>query len=126
MTDTNEQGSILIVEDEYLLAMDIQFTLEDTGYKVMGIALSGEEALEQLERDLPDLVLMDITLYGNLDGIETAKQIHKRFNIPVVFMTGNADKLTTDNINEINPVGFIHKPIIENELMALLEKHFLK
>ncbi len=116
-----ERASILIVEDEYLLAMDIKTTLEDSGYNVAGIALSGEEAMEQAEKERPDLVLMDIKLHGNSDGIETAMQVRERFGTPVIFLTGNVDGKTKERVKEADPSGFIHKPVAEHELLTMLE-----
>jgi CheY-like chemotaxis protein len=116
-----ERASILIVEDEYLLAMEIRIALEESGYKVAGIAMSGEEAVEQAEKERPDLVLMDIKLHGDSDGVEAARRIRERFGTPVIFLTGNVDGKTRERVREADPSGFIHKPVVEHELLAMLE-----
>jgi CheY-like chemotaxis protein len=86
--------AILIVEDERIVARDIEKRLKKLGYQVIGSVASGEEALRQAQLTLPDLVLMDIQLKGQLDGIQTAEHIHTDLDIPVVFLTAYADDET--------------------------------
>ncbi|MCK4448671.1 MAG: response regulator, partial [Candidatus Marinimicrobia bacterium] len=83
---------ILLVEDEADVAEGIQAILEDQGYSVPDVIAYGEEAIEKAGETCPDLVLMDILLKGAMDGIEAAKHIHDRFNIPVIYLTGYADE----------------------------------
>lgn len=116
-----KSASVLIVEDEYLLAMEIRIALEESGYTVAGIALSGEEAVEQAERERPDLVLMDIKLHGNSDGVEAARRIMERFGTSVIFLTGNVDGSTRERASKVNHSGFIHKPVVEHELLTMLD-----
>lgn len=85
-------AKIMVVEDEYLIADDIRITLENLGYEVPAIALSAEAAIEKVEEVKPDLVLIDIVLKGEMDGIEAAEQIRSRFGIPVVYLTAYSDK----------------------------------
>ena len=86
------KARIMIVEDEMIVAGDIKKTLQDKEYEVSSVVSSEEEAIKKAEADNPDLVLMDIVLKGEMDGIETAKQIRSRFNIPVLYLTAYANK----------------------------------
>jgi len=112
---------ILIVEDEIITAEDIRESLLDMGYSVLGIVSSGEEAIEKLEADNPDLVLMDIMLMGEMDGIETANEIRSRFNIPVVYLTAYGDKEIMERAKISEPFGYILKPFNERELQINIE-----
>jgi CheY-like chemotaxis protein len=97
------QAKILIVEDEFVVADDIEARLLDLGYAVAGKANSGAEAIELAESHSPDLVLMDIHLRGPMDGITAATEIRQRFNLPVVFLTAYADDSTLDRAKEAEP-----------------------
>ena len=112
---------ILVVEDERIIAMDIQDRLRRWGYDVPEIAASGEEALRKTERIQPNLVLMDIKLQGNIDGIEAAKEIQKRFSIPIIYVTAYADETTMSRVKETEPCGIILKPFGERELHSTIE-----
>src|SRR4051812_7459753 len=87
---------LLIVEDESVVATDLKVTLEGLGYEVVGLAESGSKALTQVESDCPDLVLMDIQLQGTMTGIAAASEIRRRWNIPVVYVTANANEQTLE------------------------------
>ncbi len=115
------KGSILVVEDEKIIAKDIANVLKKFGYAVPAIASSGEEAIRWLEEMSVDLVLMDIVLKGDLDGIEAAKRIGERFNIPVVHLTAYADEDTLSRVKETQPFGYIIKPFKERELYTAIE-----
>ena len=117
---------ILLVEDEADVAKFIRDILEDQGYSVPDVIAYGEEAIEKAGETCPDLVLMDIILKGAMDGIEVAKQIHDRFNIPVIYLTGYADekKLQTAKLTE--PYGYILKPFNAQELHATIEMAIYK
>jgi CheY-like chemotaxis protein len=114
--------SILIVEDEMILAMNTKFTLEGAGYRVTGIAISGEEALSMVERERPDLVLVDITLNGKMNGIVAAKRMIEELGIPVIYLTGNADDGTLDRAKSTNPAGILQKQTEENKLASIVKK----
>ena len=86
-----ETSRILIVEDEYIIAKDLQMSLENMGYTVCAIASSGEEAIERVEKEKPDLALMDIVLKGTMDGIEAAERIRSNFGTPLIFLTAFSD-----------------------------------
>ncbi|MFE1748489.1 diguanylate cyclase domain-containing protein [Coleofasciculus sp. H7-2] len=112
---------ILIVENENIVAWDIQNILEGLGYTVTAIASSGAEAIQQVAATNPDLVLMDIRLQGEMDGVEASEEIHTRFNIPVVYLTAHADETTLKRAKTTEPFGYLIKPFQEKELNATIE-----
>ncbi|MBD2504378.1 hybrid sensor histidine kinase/response regulator [Anabaena azotica] len=112
---------ILIVEDEQLVADDLRETLEHLGYDVPALVASGEEALSIAETLRPDLVLMDIRLEGEIDGIEASFEIQSRLNLPVVYLTANADRATLERAKASHPFGYILKPFDERILATTIE-----
>ncbi len=112
---------ILIVEDEAVVSLDINRRLEKMGYEVLGQVASGEETLEMVQDNPPDLVLMDINLQGEIDGIETATRLYKEYNIPVIYLTAYAGESTLERAKESQPYGYILKPFKERELRATIE-----
>ena len=121
-----ENVSILIVEDEALVARDIQNRLRRSGYLVPAIVSSGREALVKAEELHPDLVLMDIKLEGDMDGVEAARQIRDRFDIPHIYLTAYANGGTLDRAKVTEPYGFLVKPIDERELVSAIEVSLYK
>lgn len=115
------RGRLLIVEDEAVVAMDLVQQVRGMGYEVVGSVHLGEEALALAERHRPDLVLMDIKLAGELDGISAAAQLRSRLGIPVVFVTAYTDKLTTARAKQARPLGYLLKPVRESDLQVTLE-----
>lgn len=113
--------SILVVEDEIIIAEDIQRKLKKMGYDVTAIVSSGEEAIKKVNENIPDLILMDIVIYGEMDGIETAGQIHSLFDIPVVYLTAYADEKTIERAKITEPFGYLIKPFKERELQITIE-----
>jgi signal transduction histidine kinase len=111
----------MIVEDEGITAMSIKNSLEETGYTVSSVVSTGEEAVKKSGEDRPDLVLMDIVLNGQMDGIEAARHIQSRFNIPVVYLTAYSDDKMIDRVRETTPFGYIIKPFDERELRVAVE-----
>lgn len=114
-------NKILIVEDEAVVSLDISRRLEKMGYEVMGRLASGEEAMEMIQEERPDLVLMDINLQGELDGIETATKLYKEYNLPVIYLTAYAGDSTLERAKVSKPYGYILKPFKERELHAAIE-----
>jgi CheY-like chemotaxis protein len=114
-------NKILIVEDEAVVSLDVTRRLEKMGYEVMGRIASGEEALALIEKERPDLVLMDINLQGEMDGIETATKLYKEYNLPVIYLTAYAGESTLERAKESKPYGYILKPFKERELHAAIE-----
>ncbi len=113
--------SILIVEDELIVAHSIQLRLEQRGYQIAGIAKSGEEALELIVDTEPGLILMDIRLSGRIDGIDTAEQIGRDHSIPVIFLTAYSDDETLARAKITEPFGYIIKPFETRELVNNIE-----
>ncbi len=112
---------IQIVEDEEVVASDLELTLEDLGYIVTSVVNSGEEAIKKAEEDKPDLVLMDIMLAGKMDGIESAERIYSQFNIPVIYLTAHSDQKILKRAKSTEPFGYIIKPFEDRELYSNIE-----
>jgi two-component system, response regulator PdtaR len=115
------EGRILIVEDEHIVAMGIKRMLKGLGYTVTGVASSGEDAISKAESTFPDLVLMDIMLKGELDGVEAAQEIKERFDIPVVYLTAYSDSNILERVKKTGPFGYIVKPFDEKDLHSNIE-----
>lgn len=115
------KSKILVVEDERIVALDIKNSLQELGYEVTGIASSGEDAIQKTIETNPDLVLMDIFLKGDLDGVEAAEEIRRSFNIPVVYLTAYSDENTLQRAKITEPFGYIIKPFKEREIHVVIE-----
>lgn len=115
------KGSILIVEDERVVALNLQDQLEKLGFLVNGIVASGEEALRQIAGNKSDLVLMDIKLKGTMDGVETAAHLRKQFNLPVVYLTAYADEPTLERAKATEPFGYLVKPFTHRDLRVTID-----
>ena len=120
------KAKILVVEDESIVAKDIQNSLKKLGYNVPTIVASGEKAIKECEDDRPELVLMDIMLKGEMDGIEAANIIREKMGIPVIFLTANADDTTVGKAKMAEPYGYIIKPFREKELQTTIEMALYK
>ncbi len=112
---------ILIVEDERIVSMELESRLISLGYSVCGQAVSGEEAINLTIEHIPDLILMDISLRGKIDGIETAEKLKDHFDIPIIFLTAFNDSKTINRAKLIEPYGYIIKPFEERELHTTIE-----
>ncbi len=112
---------ILVVEDESIVAMDIKHRLENMGYIVPAITSSGEEAVEKASETDPDLILMDIVLKGEIDGIEAAQQIKENLDVPIVYLTAYSDERTLKRAKITGPFGYIIKPFEDRELHSAIE-----
>jgi CRP-like cAMP-binding protein/DNA-binding NarL/FixJ family response regulator len=112
---------ILIVEDEGIVSLDLEDSLQSSGYLVTDAVDSGEAALASIQRVRPDIVLMDITLRGAMDGIEAASIIREQYGIPLIYMTAHADEATLRRAKVTTPYGYILKPIRDSELKAMIE-----
>ena len=124
--ECSNETRILIVEDEGIPAKGLEKKLTYLGYTVCGIAVSGEEAITKALETHPDLVLMDIVLKGNIDGIEAAKRIHSSTKIPIVYLTAHSDKATLTQAMVTEPMGYLVKPIEETALRTAIEIAFYK
>jgi len=120
-SDCSKMTKILVVEDERIIALNVRESLESLGYIVPAIVASGEKAVEKALALRPDLVLMDIRLKGNIDGIQAAEQIWESLSIPVIYVTGHSDKSTLERAKITAPFGYILKPVKEQELYVAIE-----
>lgn len=111
---------ILIVEDERLLAEELRERLSSIGATVIGAVVSGEQAINAADTLRPDLVLMDIRLKGEMDGIEAASRISRAHGTPIVFLTAHSDHMTVERAKQVHPYGYILKPLQEHELRVTL------
>jgi len=111
---------VLIVEDEFYIALDIEALLIALGHSAVGIAVSADQAVSITERERPDLVLMDIRLVGRRDGIDAADEIFSRFGIRSVFVTAHTDQHTRGRAAAVKPIGFLEKPLTVQSLRTAL------
>lgn len=112
---------LLVVEDDMIIAATIALQLTKLGYEVSGIVPRGEEAIQHAETNRPDLILLDISLKGALDGIDTAHAIHQQWNIPIIYVTANTDEATFARAKKTRPYAFISKPVRALELQRAIE-----
>jgi len=112
---------VLVVEDERIVALDLRCALEDLGYAVVGTARSSDEALQAADERRPDLVLMDIRISGASDGIQTAGMLRARYQLPVVYLTANADPETLERALATDPAGYLVKPYNQHSLRTTIE-----
>jgi PAS domain S-box-containing protein len=117
---------IMIVEDELIVAKNIEISLRKAGYEVPAIVSSGEEAIQQAGQLRPNLVLMDIRLQGEMLGVEAAEQIRTRFDIPVIYLTAYADKASLQQARRSQPFGYLLKPFRREELHSTIEMALYK
>ena len=125
-----DQSSIMIVEDEPIIALDLQLKVEQMGYQVAAVVGSGEEAVEQVATKPPDLVMMDINLAGEMDGVEAAAQIQSRWRIPVIYLTASSSNSTLERAKLTAPSAYLLKPFedrkLETTIPFVLHKHQLE
>jgi len=117
---------ILVVDDEAIITMQLEERLSTMGYAVIGMAASGEEAVEKARRLQPDLVLMDIVMPGRMNGIDAAEIIITDLQIPVIFVTSYADDKIIEKAKHVQPSGYIVKPFNELEVKAAIEVALFK
>ncbi|MFN6037286.1 MAG: response regulator [Bacteroidota bacterium] len=112
---------VLIVEDEQLVAHLVETYVESSGCcKVIGAVDNGEEAMELVKKEKPDYILMDVRIEGNKDGIETALDINKLFDVPIIYTSGNSDEKTIDRAKQTNMLAFLVKPLRKDDLISIL------
>lgn len=120
------KASILVVEDEILVAASIKIALQNLGYNVTSTVPSGEEAILRAKEDNPDLILMDIVLSGDMDGIEAASKIRSLYQIPFIYLTAYANGKTKERAKQTDPDGYIIKPFKNRELNDTIESALKK
>ena len=113
--------NVLVVEDEYLVAADIEESLIALGYKVQNTVASGQAAIDEVEKNLPDIILMDIFLKGKMNGIEAATIIQQKHDVPIIYLTANADIATVEKAKISLPYGYVLKPFTDKELQTIIE-----
>lgn len=110
---------VLVVEDDFIIQMFIEKVIQDLEWNLIGTASRSDQALDLLGSNPVDIIMMDIGIDGDKDGVETVVEIRKKMpDVKVVFVTGNADEFTMDRAKETNPLGFVFKPIDEDKLKA--------
>jgi PAS domain S-box-containing protein len=112
---------IMIVEDEAVIALRLEQRVAEMGYEVIGTSYTGEDSMKKARSLLPDLILMDVMISGDLDGIDAAKIVKDELDIPVIFMTAYTEDQIIERAKEVEPYGYIIKPIRERELKATIE-----
>ena len=115
---------ILVVEDELIIAEDIRMMLENLGYEVIGTAPGYSEAIGLMNKDLPDVVLIDILLAGGKDGIALAETIREKHNLPFIFITSHSDNATVERAKLVHPDGYLVKPFEKKDLFTSIEIAF--
>jgi DNA-binding LytR/AlgR family response regulator len=117
----NKNTTILIVEDEMIIAANISLQLTHLGYEVTGIIPRAEEVLPLIRQHIPTIILMDINLKGDLDGIEVVQLIQNEYKIPIIYLTANSDEAHFNRAKATNPYGFISKPFKKIDLQRAIE-----
>ena len=117
---------ILVVEDERIVAEDIRRSLKKLGYEVSAVVSTGRDALRRVKQLQPDLILMDIVLRMDMNGIQTAEKIHQHYDIPIIYLTAYADEETLDRAKKTEPYGYILKPFEDRELQTTIEMALYK
>ena len=120
--DRNKPITILIVEDEALVASYIEEVLAESGFRVTGIAHSGPEALSLAAEHRPTLALVDVRLTGPFDGIELACLLQQQFSVRSIFLSGFVDTATTQRAKEARPLGFLAKPFLPSQVFNAIER----
>jgi CheY-like chemotaxis protein len=120
-TQNTKTIQVLVVEDEYILAINLQESLESLGYSVVDIADTAEAAIERATQLHPNLILMDIRLRSEMDGIQAAEYIWNHLQIPIIYVTGHSDKSTVERATLTFPFGYILKPVREQELYVAIQ-----
>ncbi len=113
---------VLIVEDNFIIQMFLESSIEDMGHTISGLAADSNATIKCIEEVRPDIIFLDIGLAGDLDGIATARVIKSTYDIPIVFITGNSDEDTIRRAQETEPVYILYKPIDEFKLATEFEK----
>lgn len=113
---TSRALSFVVVEDEVLIAMDVEMRVEDAGHRVVASASTASEAVAAVDRERPDVVLMDLRLADGSFGGDAAREIFQRFGIRSIFLSGNLDPATRAELSELKPIAMINKPFLSGEL----------
>lgn len=112
---------VLIVEDELIIATDLKDILEGAGYEVIDLCKSYEAAVKSLEANVPDILLLDIQIRGEKDGVDLANHIHQHYQIPFIYISSHTDRTTLDRAKESLPYGFLVKPFEDEDVLVAIE-----
>jgi CheY-like chemotaxis protein len=126
MPEQQAVSKILVVEDDDSVATVLESRLESFGYRICGVVSSGAAAIDAALRHHPDLVLMDILLEGEMNGIEAAQEIGRRSDVPIIFLSCLSDEAVIDSAMRTNPYGYVVKPYDNKELRLLIESAFAR
>ncbi len=125
--ETMSKAKVLIVEDEIITAVALRNALQEMGFSICSLATSGEKAIKTAEYELPDIVLMDIKLKGEIDGMEAAREIHSRFGIPTIYMSGYPKETVLKQAGIQEPYEYLSKPVedldMKKTIDSALQKH---
>lgn len=116
------KGRIIIAEDDAIIALDTEIKLNERGYNVVSVVNNGDDCIRVASEYKPDVIIMDIGLKGEMDGIEAARHIHELLSIPIIYLTGNSDKKTLDRLNSAPKSLFLVKPLLDDRLFKALDK----
>ena len=119
-----EKIKILIAEDEVIVAQWMKIELEDVGYEVFDFVTTGEKAITSALENKPDIILLDINLSGEIDGIDAAEKITDSLSIPIIFMTGYNESSILERAQKINPVGYLEKPVEIYNIKPIIDSVF--
>ncbi|MDZ7690964.1 MAG: response regulator [Balneolaceae bacterium] len=122
LKEVRNNRSVLIVEDQMIIALMLEKMVMSMGHTVVGKVTSGEAAVEAVKEHDPDLILMDIRLQGKMDGVEAMKKINEQIRKPVIFVTGNSDEAQRQRVKEIDHLDFLVKPVSYNDLTKSMNK----
>ncbi len=112
---------VMIVEDEFIIALDLKDIVKSYGYNVVAVATSGPDAVEKANKFEPELVLMDIMLKGKIDGVEAADSIRKKLDIPIVFVSSFSDEESVVRASKVSDYGYLVKPFDKEQIKAVIE-----
>ena len=121
-----QKAKLLIVEDEALIALDIRMSFSELGHNAYKIVSNGQAAIKSVENDNPDILMLDIHLFGEMDGIDTALRIRSFSDIPIIFMTGYSIEGVLDRTKDIKPIGLFEKPIDVSTISNLIDSVLAK
>lgn len=122
MVENDKNNTVLIVEDDMILSMVIEQMVKHLGYEVTDRVKSGEQAIKSALQNEPDVILMDIRLDGNVDGIDAVHKIHSNIEIPVIYITGNNDSRSRERASQTRHIDFLVKPVDQNTLNSALSR----
>ena len=120
----DKKNKVLIVEDEAIFAMSMLRVLTMSGYEACGPISTGEEAVKWVKKETPDLIIMDVSLKGRMDGIEAARQIRRRYTVPIIFISGYQEEKLLEKARSLKFTNYLIKPIMPADIKSAIEQTF--